>query len=80
MRPLPLLIGLGLGLSAGYLAGRWVSPTVAHIIFIPSVMLLGLVLGWVLGGRAARDALAAKARADEAKAARKAAREKTQLS
>ena len=32
--------------------------TAGHFIFIPSVMLIGVVIGWVLGSRAARDAFA----------------------
>jgi hypothetical protein len=32
--------------------------TAGHFIFIPSVLLLGVVIGWVLGSRAARDAYA----------------------
>lgn len=50
-------------------------PPVAHVIYIPMVLMIGVVIGWVLGGRAARDAEAARQRADEAKAARRAARE-----
>jgi hypothetical protein len=34
----------------------------AHFIFIPAVLLVGLVIGWVLGSRAARDAYAAELR------------------
>ncbi len=34
--------------------------TSAHFIFIPSVLLLGIVIGWILGSRAARDAYAAE--------------------
>ena len=30
----------------------------AHLIFIPAVLLVGIVIGWVLGSRAARDAYA----------------------
>jgi len=33
-------------------------PTSEHVIFIPAVLLLGIVIGWVLGGRAARDRIA----------------------
>lgn len=29
-----------------------------HFIFIPSVLLVGVVIGWILGSRAARDAYA----------------------
>ena len=32
--------------------------TAGHFIFIPSVLLIGVVIGWVLGSRAARDAFA----------------------
>ena len=34
--------------------------TAGHFIFIPAVMLFGVVLGWILGSRAAADAYAAK--------------------
>ena len=30
--------------------------TSAHFIFIPGVLLIGIVIGWILGSRAARDA------------------------
>lgn len=36
--------------------------TSSHFIFIPAILLLGLVLGWILGGRAAKDAFAAELR------------------
>ena len=39
--------------------------TSAHFIFIPSVLLIGIVIGWVLGSRAARDAYAAELRRRE---------------
>jgi hypothetical protein len=32
--------------------------TSAHFIFIPAVLLVGIVIGWVLGSRAAQDAFA----------------------
>ena len=32
-------------------------PTAAHFIFIPAVLLIGVVIGWILGSRAAQDAL-----------------------
>jgi hypothetical protein len=32
--------------------------TAGHFIFIPSILLIGVVIGWVLGSRAARDAFA----------------------
>lgn len=37
-------------------------PTSEHIIFIPVVLLVGIVLGWVLGGRAARQQMAERAK------------------
>jgi hypothetical protein len=49
-------------------------PTAAHFIYIPFVLLIGIVVGFILGGRAARDALVAREIAEKAKAARKAAR------
>jgi len=44
--------------------------TAGHFIFIPSVLLIGIVIGWILGSRAARDAYAAELRRREQKAAR----------
>jgi hypothetical protein len=32
--------------------------TAGHFIFIPSILLIGIVIGWVLGSRAAGDAYA----------------------
>lgn len=37
-------------------------PTAAHLIFIPGVLLIGVVIGWILGSRAAADAYAAQLR------------------
>ena len=34
--------------------------TAAHFIFIPAVLLIGIVIGWILGTRAAMDAQAAR--------------------
>ncbi len=42
--------------------------TAGHFIFIPSVLLLGIVLGWILGSRAASDAYAAEIRRREQRA------------
>ena len=39
--------------------------TAAHFIFIPAVLLVGVVIGWILGSRAARDAYAAEIRRRE---------------
>jgi len=46
--------------------------TAGHFIFIPSVLLIGIVIGWVLGSRAARDAFAAELKRREERAAAKA--------
>jgi len=45
--------------------------TSAHLIFIPAVLLVGVVIGWILGSRAARDAFAAELKRREERAARK---------
>jgi hypothetical protein len=45
-----------------------------HFLYIPAMVIIGLVLGWILGSRAARDAFAAELRKREEDAARKAAR------
>jgi hypothetical protein len=42
-----------------------------HFIFIPAVLLIGVVLGWVLGSRAARDAYAMELKRREERARRK---------
>jgi hypothetical protein len=44
--------------------------TAGHFIFIPAMILVGIVIGWVLGGRAARDAYAAELRRREERAER----------
>jgi hypothetical protein len=44
--------------------------TSAHFIFIPAVLLIGIVIGWVLGSRAARDAFAAELRRREERSRR----------
>jgi hypothetical protein len=36
--------------------------TAGHFIFIPAVLLAGIIIGWILGSRAARDAYAAELR------------------
>lgn len=46
----------------------------SHLIFIPATLLIGIVIGWVLGSRAAQDAFAAELRRREERAKR---REKT---
>jgi len=41
-------------------------PTAAHFLFIPGVLILGVVIGWILGSRAAADAYASEARRSRA--------------
>ena len=43
----------------------------AHFIFIPSVLLVGVVIGWILGSRAAADAYGAEIKRRDERAARK---------
>jgi hypothetical protein len=45
-----------------------------HFIYIPAMILLGVVIGWILGSRAARDAFAAELRRREDAATRAAAK------
>jgi hypothetical protein len=33
-------------------------PTIAHLLYIPGVLLIGIALGFVMGARAARNELA----------------------
>ena len=42
-------------------------PTAAHFIYIPGVLLLGIVIGWILGSRAAADAYAVQLRRQQQK-------------
>ena len=49
--------------------------TSAHFLYIPAVLLLGIVLGWILGSRAAADAFAVQARRERERPARSAARD-----
>jgi len=46
--------------------------TAGHFIFIPAVLLIGVVLGWILGSRAAHDAYAAELRRREEREAKRA--------
>jgi hypothetical protein len=45
-------------------------PTAAHFLYIPAVLLLGVVIGWILGSRAAADAYAVQLRKQEGARAR----------
>jgi len=45
--------------------------TAAHFVLIPAVLVIGMVIGWVLGSRAAADAYAAELKRRDERAARK---------
>ncbi|HEY7475420.1 MAG TPA: hypothetical protein VH679_10445 [Vicinamibacterales bacterium] len=40
----------------------------SHFIFIPAVLLIGIVIGWIFGSRAAKDAYSAELRRREERA------------
>jgi hypothetical protein len=44
---------------------NFANMTSAHFIFIPVVLFVGIVIGWILGSRAARDAYAVELRRRE---------------
>lgn len=44
--------------------------TAGHFLFIPAVLLVGVVIGWILGSRAAADAYAAELKRRDDRAAR----------
>jgi hypothetical protein len=46
-------------------------PPSSHFIFIPAVLVFGVVVGWVLGSRAARDAYAVELKRREERANRR---------
>jgi hypothetical protein len=50
---------------------NFANMTAAHFLFIPAVLLIGIVIGWILGGRAAQDAYAAELKRREDRARRK---------
>jgi hypothetical protein len=58
-----VILALGIGI-----------PTSAHFIYIPVVLILGIVVGFIMGAKATRDAFALEQRKAEERAARKAAR------
>ena len=43
----------------------------SHFIFIPGVLLIGIVIGWILGTRAAKDAYAAELKRREERSNRR---------
>ncbi len=45
--------------------------TAAHFLFIPAVLVIGLVIGWILGARAAQDAFSAELKRRDERAKRK---------
>ena len=45
-------------------------PTAAHFLYIPAVLLVGIVIGWLLASRAAADAYASQLKKAVAKANR----------
>ena len=47
--------------------GDFGNMSAGHFIFIPAVLLIGIVIGWVLGSRAAADAYAAELRRRESR-------------
>ncbi len=42
--------------------------TSAHLILIPAVLIIGIVIGWILGSRAAQDAFAMELKRREQRA------------
>ena len=49
--------------------------TLAHFIYIPGVLIVGIVLGYILGGRAAEGARSHAEEKDRRRAARRARRD-----
>ena len=45
--------------------------TAAHFVLIPAVLIIGMVIGWILGSRAAADAYAAEIKRRDERATRK---------
>ena len=45
--------------------------TAAHFLFIPAVLVIGIVIGWILGARAAQDAFSAELKRREERAQRR---------
>jgi hypothetical protein len=46
-------------------------PSAAHFLFIPGVLMVGVMIGWILGSRAAKDAYASELRKREERQNRK---------
>ena len=43
------------------------TPSAAHLIYVPVSILIGIVIGWILGSRAAKDAYLSELRKREAR-------------
>lgn len=56
--------------------GDFGNMTAGHFIFIPAVLLIGIVIGWILGSRAAADAYAAELRKRDERDQRRQERER----
>lgn len=52
-------------------------PNASHFIFIPAVLIVGVVIGWVLGSRAAQDAMASELKKREERREKSEARRPT---
>lgn len=50
--------------------------TAGHFIFIPAVLVFGIVMGWILGSRAAADAYAVELKRRDERADRKMVKER----
>jgi hypothetical protein len=54
---------------------NWGDMGAGHFIYIPAAILIGVVIGWILGSRAAADAYAADLKRRDERARREAARQ-----
>jgi hypothetical protein len=63
--------GRGDALAPAEVAER-AAVTAGHFFFIPAVLIVGIVIGWILGSRAARDAYASELKRREERRQRKA--------
>jgi hypothetical protein len=50
-------------------------PPSSHFIFIPAVLIIGGILGFIFGSKATRDAIAFEQKKEQERQSRKAARE-----
>jgi hypothetical protein len=49
---------------------NFANMTAAHFVLIPAVLIIGMVIGWILGSRAAADAYQAELKRREERAGR----------